>query len=168
MMKMHFFSFFVVLLVGQVNSFGSRTRKKSGSRALPKFDPATSQYIPPPEFKPSKFYSPASTLLRAGPIPFVTRLVSPGKYEQAVYKYMNEAREVSLDSAQGNMDAFFASPDVWAEQKLLEQRGQREVYDYGKGPAFERVVLSTTWAGVVVTVISRVIWQLAHGNRNLF
>lgn len=177
MMKLGFSLVSFVLLVANVNSFGTnkiikkRTLVRVSARArtaLPKLDPATSQYAPPPELEPSKFYSPTSTLLRAGPVPFVTRLVSPEKYEQAVYKYMNEAREASLQTAQGNMDAFFAAPDVWAEQKLMEQKGQREVYDYGKGPESGRVVLSTVWGGSVILLILRVLWQVAHGEGNLF
>ena len=58
--------------------------------------------------------------------------------------------------------------DDWAEQKMLEEQGRREVYDYGKPLPTERVILSTIWGSFTVVLFSRVFWQLIHGNRNLF
>lgn len=81
---------------------------------------------------------------------------------------MYEAKEPDLKSAQGNMDAFFASPDVWAEQKMLEQQGRVEVYDYGKDPPEGRIALSIVWGVFIVGLFSRVLWQLAHGEGSLF
>ena len=115
-----------------------------------------------------KLYSPANTLLRNGPIPFITRLVKPKEYEEKIKKFMMEVKEKDEVVAQGNMDAYFAAPDVWAEQKLLESQGRREVFDYGKGPEPERILLSTAWAGVVFGTLGRVVWQLAHGSRSLW
>jgi len=53
--------------------------------------------------------------------------------------------------------------DDWAEQKYLEGRGRREVYDYGKPLPTERLVLSSIWAGAVALLFSRVFWQVSSG-----
>lgn len=63
---------------------------------------------------------------------------------------------------------FFDIADVWIEQKYLEQKGTREVYDYGKPLPLERVILGSIWGSFTVILFSRVCWQLIHGNRNLF
>eukprot|EP00542_Grammatophora_oceanica_P018215 CAMPEP_0194047570 /NCGR_PEP_ID=MMETSP0009_2-20130614/25048_1 /TAXON_ID=210454 /ORGANISM="Grammatophora oceanica, Strain CCMP 410" /LENGTH=168 /DNA_ID=CAMNT_0038693231 /DNA_START=49 /DNA_END=555 /DNA_ORIENTATION=- len=159
----------VVIALCEINvrAFGPATAK-SKATALPTIDKGTGKFTPPKGVSPSQFYSPVSTLIKAGPVPFLTRITSPGKYEQAVWRYMSEAKEASLPQAQGNMDAFFASPDVWAEQKMLEQSGKREVYDYGAEPPPSRVALALVWGTFVSGLAGRVVWQLIHGNRNLF
>ena len=159
---------FALILSCSYCSAFSPSRKVKTSSYLPTFDPATDTYRPPPGVSSSQFYSPVSTLIRAGPVPFLTRLISPQTYEQAVFKYQFEAKEPSLTRAQGNMDAFFAAPDVWAEQKLLEQQGRRDVYDYGKEAPVDRVALSLLWGSFVTGLLGRVLWQLFHGERNLF
>jgi ABC-type Fe3+ transport system permease subunit len=58
--------------------------------------------------------------------------------------------------------------DDWAEQKYLEGRRKRDVYDFGKPLPLEQVVLSSIWAAFTVVLFSRVFWQLVHGNTNLF
>ena len=148
-------------------SVSALSQQKGSSKTLPKYDTTTDKYIPPAGVSPSQFYSPVFTLIRAGPVPFFTRLTSPLKYEQSIYKYQYEAKESSLITAQGNMDAFFAAPDVWAEQKLLEQQGRREVFDYGKETPAGRVALSIVWGSFVSGLLGRVLWQLVHGERNL-
>lgn len=155
----------LALLLVCVSAFSQR---KGSSQKLPKYDAATDNYFPPAGVSPSQFYSPVFTLIRAGPVPFLTRLTSPQKYEQSIWKYQYEAKEPSLLTAQGNMDAFFAAPDVWAEQKLLEQQGRREVFDYGKEAPAGRVALSIAWGSFVSGLLGRVLWQLLHGERNLF
>mmetsp|Transcript_102116 Transcript_102116/g.286273 ORF Transcript_102116/g.286273 Transcript_102116/m.286273 type:complete len:182 (-) Transcript_102116:21-566(-) len=114
------------------------------------------------------FYLPTYTLLRAGPVSFVRRVADGKTYEQYVWKYMKDFKEDSLMTAQGNADAYLASADDWAEQKYLEGLGRREAFDYGKPLPTERVVLSSIWGGFVALLASRVVWQLLHGNRNLF
>ncbi|GMH48126.1 hypothetical protein TL16_g07816 [Triparma laevis f. inornata] len=115
-----------------------------------------------------QLYSPVSTLLRNGPVPFITRLTKPAEYESKIEQYMLESKEKDVAVAQGNTDAYYAAPEVWAEQKLLEQQGRREVFDYGKGPEPERIILSSLWAAVVFGTLGRVIFQLAHGSRSLW
>ena len=129
----------------------------SGSSNLPKYDAETDRYSS--TVATSKdFYPPYESLLRNGPLPLITRLTSPDKYEQAVFKYQYESKETDLVEAQANMDAFFSAPDVWAQQKMLEQRGEREVYKYGKPLDPERVALSSIWGGFVLIIIGKLIY----------
>ena len=84
----------------------SRIISQSSSRAdtslAPQFDPSTEKWEPSSDADLEGSYSPVGTLIRAGPKPFLIRLVNPGEYEQAVYKYMaNE--NVGRKEAQGNM-----------------------------------------------------------------
>jgi len=145
----------------------SQSNKKATT--LPKLDPQNPErYIPPSTYSSTKLYPPTDTLVRAGPLPFLIRLVQSDKYEQAVLKYMYDSKTSDLKNAQGNMDWFFKAPDVWVEQKMLEQQGKREVYDYGKDPEPLRLVLSLVWASCIAGLGGRVAWQLIHGNRNLF
>ena len=57
------------------------------------------------------------------------------------------------------MDAFFSAPDVWAEQKLKEQRGEREVYMYNKPLIPERVLLSVVWGSIVLFGVGKIVWK---------
>jgi len=57
------------------------------------------------------------------------------------------------------MDAFFSSPDVWAEQKLREQKGGRGVAKYATPLAPEQVLLRFAWAGMVLFAIGKIIWK---------
>ena len=74
-------------------------------------------------------------------------------------KYQYESGEQDLEEAQANMDAFFSSPDIWAEQKLREQRGEREVFKYAKPLDKERVVLTVIWGSMVVFAVGKIIWK---------
>lgn len=114
-------------------------QKKEGNKSpsyylknLPRPDPDNPDRFISNNFSSNDFYPPYISLLRNGPLPFLTRLTAPDKYQQAVFKYLSESGEQDLEEAQANMDAFFSSPDIWAEQKLREQRGEREVYKYAK------------------------------------
>ena len=105
-------------------------KRKSGGN-LPQLDPTDPRrYIPPQSFDDSSFYPSSKTLMRSGPLPFITRLTNPDKYEQAVYNYMYQSSEKDLEEAQANMDAYFSSPTDWAEQKMMEQRGERQNFRY--------------------------------------
>ena len=96
-------------IVGLSSAFvapSSRIISQSSSRAdtslAPQFDPSTEKWEPSSDADLEGSYSPVGTLIRAGPKPFLIRLVNPGEYEQAVYKYMaNE--NVGRKEAQGNM-----------------------------------------------------------------
>ena len=135
-------------------------KTKASPSNMPKPDPDNvDRFIPPDSIAASQFYPPTISLLRNGPIPFLTRLTQGDKYEQAVYKYMFDSRESDLEEAQANMDAFFSTPDVWAEQKMLENQGKRAVFKYAKPLDGERVVLSLTWGAFVIFIIGRVLWK---------
>ena len=138
------------------NTGGKSSRAASN---LPKPDPESPGNFLPATTSSQNFYPEYVSLLRNGPLPFVTRIVSPAKYEQAVYKYQYESKESDLEEAQANMDAFFSSPDVWAEQKLREQKGEAEVYKYAKPLDPERVVLSLIWGTFVTAAIGKIIWK---------
>ncbi len=144
-----------------LNMFTTKRRNGGQASNLPKPDPSDpDKFLPPASGASSKDFYPAYvSLLRNGPLPLITRLTNPDKYEQAVYKYQYDTKEVDLEEAQANMDAFFSSPDVWAEQKLREQRGEREVYKYAKPLDPERVALSTVWGGFVFFLIGKIIWK---------
>lgn len=127
---------------------------------LPRPDPDNpDRFISSNNFSSKDLYPPYISLLRNGPLPFFTRLTSPDKYQQAVFKYQFESGEQDLEEAQANMDAFFSSPDVWAEQKLREQRGERDVYKYAKPLDKERVVLSLIWGSMVLFAIGKIVWK---------
>ena len=93
-------------------------RNRPGEEDLPTLEPMKA-YQAPKGVSPAQFYLPTYTLLRAGPVGFLRRLIDPKKYEQLVYKYMQDYKENSLMSAQGNADAFLASPGT----KLFEDNG---------------------------------------------
>ena len=69
----------------------------------PRFDPSTQQWYPTkPEEESSAGYGPIGSLIRAGPLPFIQRIINSDNYDQGVLKYM--AKEgVSRVEAQGNM-----------------------------------------------------------------
>ena len=165
-------------VIAHTYAFGINKASSSNSMRrmqLPKQDPSDpTRYLPPADvdFSAIKrdYYPPIETVLRAGPVPLFIRTFQSDKYNQAILRYMFESKSSDWYDAQANMDAFFAAPDLWTEQKLLEQTGKRELYNYalsGK-PTFERIVLSSIWATIVSGLFGRVAWQLIHGNRNLF
>lgn len=98
---------------------------------------------------PSAGYGIIGSLYRAGPVPFIQRIVNADTYEQAVLKYM--AREgCDRIEAQGNMDAFLENPQDWGYQKMDEKRG-RPKKDYANANMDpKQIILSTVWACVVV------------------
>ena len=78
---------------------------RADTSLAPQFDPSTEKWEPSSDAALEGSYSAVGTLVRAGPKPFLIRLVNPGEYDQAVYKYMaNE--NVGRKEAQGNMDAY--------------------------------------------------------------
>lgn len=157
-----------LLCLALTSAFGPASTRSNKKANLPTFDDKTQKFVPPPNVSSGQFYSPISSMIKAGPVPAITRLFSPQEYEQAVWKYMVESKEPDIKQAQGNMDAFFASRELWVEQKMLEQMGKREVFDYGKEPGIDRVVLASVWGVMSTSILARATWQLIHGNRNLF
>lgn len=77
---------------------------------VPRFDPSTERWYPSKaEEEATAGYGPLGSLLRAGPKPFLQRILSPEQYDQAVLKYM-ALDKCSRNEAQGNMDAYFENP----------------------------------------------------------
>jgi hypothetical protein len=105
--------FLLVILASSVHGFGNKSAAKSKvwtGKDLPSLD-VSGGSIPIPKGTSSReFYIPPYTLLRAGPVSFVQRVIDPKKYEITVYKYMQDFKEDSLMTAQGNADAYLASP----------------------------------------------------------
>lgn len=150
-------------------------RGNAPSKSLPKPDNKNpSRFVPPDGMSSTalkkEYYPQIETILRAGPVPALIRTFQSDKYEQAILRYMYESGTVDWTDAQANMDAYFAAPDLWTEQKVLEKLGKRELYNYGTSgkPTNERIILSSGWALIVVLTFGRVFWQLANGNRNFF
>jgi len=122
------------------------------------------RFVPPQSFDVNSFYPSNKTLMRAGPIPFLTRLTNPDKYEQAVLKYMYQSKEYDFQEAQANMDAYFSSPTDWAEQKMMEQRGERPKFRYADAAVDEsRAVLTFVWAGFVAYVVGKIVYTAITG-----
>mmetsp|Transcript_25993 Transcript_25993/g.51838 ORF Transcript_25993/g.51838 Transcript_25993/m.51838 type:complete len:134 (+) Transcript_25993:153-554(+) len=113
-------------------------------------------------------YPPIETLLLYGPVPTISRLSDPSGYITKINEYKAQNKKASCRTAQGNVDAFLAAPDVWAEQKLLEGKGKRGFYDYGRELEGEKVVLSVLWSVIVVGVGGRAAFVAATGGGNLF
>lgn len=136
-----------------------RGNTKGAAAKLPKPDPANPDRFLSTISSAADFYPEYISLLRNGPLPLITRIASPDKYEQAVYKYQFESKESDLEEAQANMDAFFSAPDVWADQKMREQRGERAVFKYAKPLETEKVLLSVIWGSLVLFAIGKIIWK---------
>jgi len=156
----------VVMRTKKLTALNMFKRKSVGN--LPRPDPQDPErYIPPQSFDPlpsEEFYPPTLSLIRAGPIPFITRLTNSDKYEQAVYKYMYQSSEQDLEEAQANMDAYFRSPTDWAEQKMMEQRGDRPVFRYSEADVDgERTVLTFVWAGFLFYVVGKIVYTAITG-----
>jgi len=100
---------FLFSLFAMSKAFSSRTPARVVNREeLPSLE-INEPLTAPKGVSSKEFYLPTYTLLRAGPVSFVRRLVDPKKYENTVYKYMNDYKEKSIGTAQGNADAYLAS-----------------------------------------------------------
>lgn len=97
-----------VYLLESCHGLAARGRTTTAAD-LPTLD-VTEPVVAPSGVSSNQFYLPTYTLLRAGPVAFVRRLVDQRGYEQTVYKYMADYKENSLMTAQGNADAYLASP----------------------------------------------------------
>ena len=110
---MHAFKSFIGLL-SLLSLMASTAALSSPSRVVRQEDlPTLDAPVPvePPTGVTSKeFYLPTYTLLRSGPVSFARRLVDSKGYQSKVFKYMNDYKEDSLMTAQGNADAYLASP----------------------------------------------------------
>lgn len=81
-------SLVLLLIPASVLSFSSRNQKGVSTKLLmaPKFDVKTQRWTPSNDEEATPAYGPIGSLIRAGPLPFIQRIVNSDKYEQAVYK----------------------------------------------------------------------------------
>mmetsp|Transcript_37286 Transcript_37286/g.44498 ORF Transcript_37286/g.44498 Transcript_37286/m.44498 type:complete len:185 (-) Transcript_37286:63-617(-) len=151
---------------------GMRTRKSTVALNIFKRKPVGNLPKPDPQdperyiasSATEEFYPPSLSLFRSGPLPFITRLTNSDKYEQAVYKYMYQSSEQDLEEAQANMDAYFSSPSDWAEQKMMEQRGERPIFKYSEAAVDgERTVLTGVWASFIFYVAGKIVYTAITG-----
>lgn len=121
-----------------------------------KFDSSTDRWVPTsPEDEEG--YGVFGTLLRAGPKPFVIRIVNPDNYEQGVYKFMfNE--NMSRMEAQGNFDAYLENPNDWAYQYFQEKKGgmKKDYVNDGMDP--KSLTLKGLWTGLLFGLLARGIY----------
>mmetsp|Transcript_35414 Transcript_35414/g.72380 ORF Transcript_35414/g.72380 Transcript_35414/m.72380 type:complete len:205 (-) Transcript_35414:1112-1726(-) len=130
----------------------------------PRFDKTTEKWIvtDPATQGPEAGYDLIGSLYRAGPVPFIQRVINAEQYEQAVLKYM-AAEGCDRKEAQGNMDAYFENPQDWAYQKMQEQNGaaKKDYANANMDP--KQIALSTIWAGVVFWFAYYLVTGLAEG-----
>ena len=114
---MLFLAALLLFSASPTESFSSRPARRVINREeLPTLESPTP--LSPPKGVSSKdFYPPTYTLLRAGPVPTIRRVIDPKKYENLVYKYIADFKDDSLMTAQGNADAFLASPGKFGPVK---------------------------------------------------
>lgn len=129
----------------------------------PRFDKDSQKWFATlDEERPSAGYNIVGSLYRAGPVPFIQRIVNADTYEQAVLKYMAQEGCDRVE-AQGNMDAFLENPQDWAYQKMSEKNGAA-VKDYANANMEpKQIVLSTIWACIVFVFAYDVITGVADG-----
>lgn len=78
----------------------------------PRFDKTEQRwYATKPEEEDGSSYGPVGSLIRAGPKPFLQRIITPDMYDQAVLKYM-ASEGCDRKEAQGNMDAYLENAQV--------------------------------------------------------
>lgn len=79
---------------GSVSAFAPPTRSlrilstSRGLQMVPKYDPSTQRWSPGSPDEEAEAYGPIGSLIRAGPLPFIQRIINPDNYEQGVLKYM--------------------------------------------------------------------------------
>ena len=99
---------------------------------------------------PGAGYDIWGTLLRAGPKPFVTRIVNPDTYEQAVLKFM-AMDKVDRIVAQANMDHFLENAQDWAYYRTQGIKPDYVTIDQ------QELILRIVWSGLVVAGVFRAI-----------
>lgn len=128
-----------------------------------RYDKATQKWFATTEEEePAAGYDIIGSLYRAGPVPAFQRIVNTDTYEQGVLKYMAKEGCDRIE-AQGNMDAYLENPQDWAFQKMDEKRGGA-VKDYANANMNpKQIILSTTWACIVVGFAYYLVTGLAEG-----
>merc|ERR1712127_626475 len=117
----------------------------------PKYNKLENRWEPTTEADmPEAGYGLVGSLIRAGPLPFIQRIIKPDEYEQGVLKYMASEKCDRME-AQGNFDAYLENPNDWAYQKLQEKQGKPKK-DYATANTDpKQLVLTTAWAAVVIS-----------------
>jgi hypothetical protein len=106
-------SLLLAVMAASVNGFATKSPAKAKvwkGKELPSLDVSGASVPAPKGTSSREFYLPPYTLLRAGPVSFLQRVTDSKTYEKTVYKYMQDFKEDSLMTAQGNADAYLASP----------------------------------------------------------
>ena len=111
---------------------------------------------------PSAGYDIFGTLIRHGPKPTLTRLVSREDYEQSIWKFMI-SDQCDYSTAQGNMDAYLRNPPDWQYQRREDMKnGYEKQRDYVTIKV-QDIVLVVTWSTIVVAVIARIFYSITNG-----
>ena len=140
--------------VPQASRFSPATALNAGKLATPTFNKATQKWEKAASDDGEYPYDAWGALLRHGPAPFISRLVSPADYEQQVLKYMAVAK-VSRAEATGNMDAKLNNAADWAYQKMEESRGRPKVdFTYLDR---KKAALTITWSIIIIPTTYYVI-----------
>jgi hypothetical protein len=124
----------------------------SALNMAPRYDKQSQQWFPtdPSIEGPEAGYNIIGSLYRAGPVPFIQRIINANSYEQAVLKYMAQEKCDRI-TAQGNMDAYLENPQDWAYQKMQEKNNGVTPKDYANANMQPRqIILSSVWAIVVI------------------
>ena len=136
-----------------LNIFGGGAAKSS-KLATPTFNKETQKWEKAASDDGKYPYDAVGALLRHGPFPFVSRVLSPDDYEQQVLKYMAVAK-VDRAEATGNMDAKLNNAADWAYQKMEEKRGRPKVdFTYLDK---KKAALTATWAIFIIPTVYYVI-----------
>jgi hypothetical protein len=91
---------YLALSMVWVDAFAAVKSKQISTKDLPKFNKTTQRWEKTATAETG--YPLYETLLRNGPVPFLTRLTNNDDYEQAVLKFQ-AAEKCSVNEAQGNM-----------------------------------------------------------------
>lgn len=128
----------------------------------PRYDKFSQRWEPVSPEDEEDAYGPVGSLIRAGPIPFFTRLVNGDSYEQGVLKFM-ASEGMNRKEAQGNMDAYLENPNDWAYQKLQEQKGAPKKDYANANTSPKQLVLSGIWACIVFWFFGTLFSGIANG-----
>jgi hypothetical protein len=134
------------------------TTTTSTMLSVVKFDGTTNQWITtdPAKEGPEAGYGIWGTVLRGGPVPFMTRLTSPETYEQAVLKYM-ATDKVDRIVAQANMDKYLENPNDWSYYRTQGMDPDYVTIDT-KG-----LFLRLVWASLVGVFVGRAVYSMVTG-----
>eukprot|EP00545_Synedropsis_sp_CCMP1620_P012432 CAMPEP_0119013890 /NCGR_PEP_ID=MMETSP1176-20130426/9190_1 /TAXON_ID=265551 /ORGANISM="Synedropsis recta cf, Strain CCMP1620" /LENGTH=170 /DNA_ID=CAMNT_0006967017 /DNA_START=24 /DNA_END=536 /DNA_ORIENTATION=+ len=127
---------------------------------VPRFDPTTQKWSAG-DGDMEGAYGIFETVVRNGPLPFISRVTSGGSYEQGVLKLM-ATEKMGRAEAQGNMDASLENAADWAYQKMQERNGGAKK-DYAKSPSPKQFALAGTWSAIVFAFFGSIIVDTVNG-----